>query len=275
MDRLFDSVNSSTFQVPEGKPLRGPLKKGSAHEHFWAEVNQILKSMRFIDRENPTKSSVPPSIKNWVTTIHGFQLIWKNLKADDVDFLFMRNFNLDPLENFFGLMRSHGSRNVNPSCSAFIAAFKTLVLNNFIAVKSVGTNCEADDSEGALLTLRELLQPEENQEPPTHIDINIPEPNFNIYESRISIQVSNYVSGFVLNKLHPIIVGCQTCKNDFTTTEIGTPHHFILEREYIPEKMKLKYLGYAAVASFMEIKKMTYYILENNIHIKKNLVTIN
>jgi hypothetical protein len=68
----------------------------------------------------------------------------------------VRNLNQDPLENLFGGIRSHGVRNVNPTATAFQAALKTMVINNFVSVHSPGANCEDDGGIG-LTTLREYV----------------------------------------------------------------------------------------------------------------------
>jgi hypothetical protein len=50
-----------------------------------------------------------------------------------------------------------GARNINPTCTHFKAAFKTLILNNFMAAHSNGANCAKDVSEGALCSLRYFI----------------------------------------------------------------------------------------------------------------------
>ena len=46
-------------------------------------------------------------------------------------FLKIRNINQDSLENIFGIICSHGRRNINPSCIQFCGTYKTLLINNF------------------------------------------------------------------------------------------------------------------------------------------------
>ncbi|XP_022163982.1 uncharacterized protein LOC111029326 [Myzus persicae] len=47
IDKLFDSVNSSSTSVLPGKELRGAVFSTSAHWKFWNEAIQILESMKF------------------------------------------------------------------------------------------------------------------------------------------------------------------------------------------------------------------------------------
>ncbi|CAG4990273.1 unnamed protein product [Colias eurytheme] len=53
----------------------------------------------------------------------------------------------DPVENFFGNIRSYGARNIAPNTMAFEGAFKALLLNNFSSPHSRRANCEEDSNE--------------------------------------------------------------------------------------------------------------------------------
>ncbi|KAE9537635.1 hypothetical protein AGLY_006658 [Aphis glycines] len=69
----------------------------------------------------------------------------------------MKNFNQDPIENFFGSIRNHGIRNINPTPANFISSFKSLVIKNLTSSHSIGTNCEEDDCDRVLDNLKEFL----------------------------------------------------------------------------------------------------------------------
>ncbi|GLV38177.1 hypothetical protein CBL_12823 [Carabus blaptoides fortunei] len=112
--------------------------------------------MEFLNKVEGKKSS-PPSLINLTITIRRIHEIFRITKKKRAEYLCTRNFNQDPLENFFGLVHNHGVRNISPNCSAFKPAFKMLTINNFRAKHSLGANCEEDVTEGALSTLRELL----------------------------------------------------------------------------------------------------------------------
>ncbi|GLV32870.1 hypothetical protein CBL_01763 [Carabus blaptoides fortunei] len=103
LDKLFDSVNESQLFCPEGKPFRGAVKEGLAHHEFWPEAIQILATMVFI----PQLRTHPASVKNFRRTLQGFQLISKTMKkCVSMKYVFPRNFNQDPLENYFDMIRS-------------------------------------------------------------------------------------------------------------------------------------------------------------------------
>ena len=54
----------------------------------------------------------------------------------------MGYFNQDPLEIFFGYIRSQVYRNTSPSCHGFEAAYVSLLINNYSNTHSPGSNCE-------------------------------------------------------------------------------------------------------------------------------------
>lgn len=98
IDKVFDSVNETQIQSIEGKQLRCAVTTDSPHVNFWYEAIQVFDSMKFIkgDRE-----FIPPTVKNWVLTLHSFICIWNKLKNVGFQFLCPRNLNRDPIENFF------------------------------------------------------------------------------------------------------------------------------------------------------------------------------
>ena len=144
-DKLFDSVNGSSLRAPHKKTLRCAVTAKSPHVQFWNSAVPILRSTYFTKPGSDTKS-YPPSLKNWVVSVEGLRYIWSNLEKKGFKFLSPRNSNQDPVENFFGCIRSHGHRNINPTCASFIQSFKSLLINNFVSRHSVGFNCENDQS---------------------------------------------------------------------------------------------------------------------------------
>lgn len=92
--------------------------------------------------------TVEPSVMNLMKTIEGIETIWKVLSRKyGFDFMLTRNFNQDPLEFFFGIIKSYGARNIAPNRVGFEGAFKALLLNYYSSPHSRGANCEEDVSE--------------------------------------------------------------------------------------------------------------------------------
>jgi len=157
MDQVFDSVNGSSVKPEKGKTLRCEITNSSAHVAFWNEAIGVFNSMRFVTKDGKLTT---PCIKNWVITLRSLIYIWGKLNKN-FKFLSLRNINQDPLECTFGAIRSHGVRNINPTTIQFVSSFKTLLINNFSSVKSIG-NCEITDTDHVLDNLKQFLMVNEN-----------------------------------------------------------------------------------------------------------------
>ncbi|KAH9642131.1 hypothetical protein HF086_007441 [Spodoptera exigua] len=107
MDNIFDSVNGSRQKNRNAKPLLGPATPNSAHHLIWIEGVQIFKSMKFVS--NGKKQSVP-SITNWVWTLSRINKLQNEFNVSSV---WLRHFNQDPLENFFGARNNIHSNNIS------------------------------------------------------------------------------------------------------------------------------------------------------------------
>lgn len=148
-DKLFDSFNGHSYEG-SSKKYKQCLKYNSPHFQLWNEMLPILESIKFesVVRKNDSvliKHESIPSIKNWIHNIKTFKEMWLHVNVDyKIKNLLTRNFNQDPLENFFSGIRSNGVRNINPNCNQFMNAYKTLLINNFNSVHSVTANCEDD-----------------------------------------------------------------------------------------------------------------------------------
>lgn len=142
---------------------------------------------------------------------------------NNFNFIPLRSFNQDPIENFFGNIRSHGIRNTNPLCSQFKTSLKALTINNFSSARSVGYNCEEDFSEGVLNNLSSFLvnsdlgvRSLDNTD-----DEPIPFPivfNYNVLNNKprqFTRNVRAYIAGFLIRKILKTSKDCPTCKDIF------------------------------------------------------------
>ncbi|KAI4468043.1 e3 sumo-protein ligase [Holotrichia oblita] len=191
-DKLFDSLNASTINVVEGKELRGAVTNTSPHVEFWQYAVRYLENIKFFNR----KASQPPSVKNFIFTIKRIMYLRTTLSTTtNAKFLCTRHINQDPLENFFGCIRNHGARNINPTCHSFLLSLKTLLINNFLSPHSPGANCEEDDTEGGLAELSNLLsgEPPSPVMEPTHT-VNIPSTQVQVDAATYS---QTYVAGYI------------------------------------------------------------------------------
>lgn len=217
MDSLFDSVNGSTIRSVDSKPLKCAIKDGSSHIPFWHEAIKVLESMRFVSRTSGKTVKQPVCIKNWIQTLKSFKYLWLKLKAEGFKFLILRNLNQDSLECLFGSIRSHGARNTMPNCVHFYNSFKTLLLNNFSSVKSLG-NCEADDNEKGLDNLKQFLLSTDSKiqnNIPLDFDLSSFCIEFsNLETSLIGEMTIGYVSGYIIRVILKYTKFCEVCKND-------------------------------------------------------------
>ncbi|KAJ8966123.1 hypothetical protein NQ314_003730 [Rhamnusium bicolor] len=144
VDNLFDSLNGSNLYSPDGKKFKCALSDSSPHLEFWSEMLPKIEKWKIIDPKTGKSRLNFKFLEGWLISIRAIMSLWRNLKAKGLKFLSLRNLNQDPLENFFGQIRQHGVCNTNPTCHQFVAALKTVVVNNFGAPLSRGNNCEED-----------------------------------------------------------------------------------------------------------------------------------
>lgn len=231
MDNIFDSVNGSYKKNKNAKPLLGPARPNSIHNETWVEGIKMFKSMSFI-ASNGKKESVP-TVENWVWTLKSIQILLKKLEVDfEVSSVWLRHLNQDPLENFFGAVRSHGCRNTNPTCDQFESAFATLLINKLSSVHTPGKNCELDYCNA----LHSLII-NDNVEPTSTCTFDfagILEFNFEPLEKKESdprkIAPLQYVSGYFLKKAKTrIFQSCTNCKTDLSSDDAI---EYIQYREY-------------------------------------------
>ncbi|CAG4958186.1 unnamed protein product [Colias eurytheme] len=117
----------------------------SVHHKTWTEAKIFKKNMKFVNAKSSSVEYVP-TLNNWVWTLEGIELLLKKIAAKyGVTSVWLRHLNQDPIENFFGSIRSQGCRNVNPTPDGFEAAFSSLLINSLSSVHAPGANCEVDN----------------------------------------------------------------------------------------------------------------------------------
>lgn len=155
LNNIFDSFNT---RADEKCFSRLPIVPNSKHFETWDNALTFLKAARFITKG--TGETVPnsPSLKNLIFTIEGIQRLWNVLHHKyGFTVLQTRFLNQDPLENFFGQIRSHGRRRVMPTPLQFKSSFVTCMINShYKQNKNCNTNCEPDEVP-LLFTLLELV----------------------------------------------------------------------------------------------------------------------
>lgn len=289
IDKLFDSLNAGTFHIPNGKIYRGAVKSNSPHHKLWLEAIKFLKSMKYIvkkkvgDKMRLIETSVP-SVKNFIKTIEGMQVLWKILNQKySLDCMLTRNFNQDPVENFFGNVRSLGVRNVSPNCHSFEGAFKTLLLNNYSCQQAVNANCE-EDFNACLQTLEFFFKEKDKvkktvQETQIDISESLYEALSNVPTGDSSFETQKqYVCGWVLTKcLKKIVKNCKECRATLLSNEDNIGNEYIRAKEFDKNKKWLCYPSNEIVNCFREIQNITIIFLKTNLikqKIKENIMLL-
>lgn len=265
-DNLFDSVNGSSSKIEGGKEYRSAVTPNSPHHKLWEECIPVLKSMKF--ETSSGKFTVVPSLSSWVKTIEAFKAIITYLNSQKIYSVLLRHFNQDPIENFFGAIRSQGCQNVMPNAAQFQSAYKTLVVNNMTSSHSVGANCENDKSPCLLDNLQNFFKnkSEHSQNSnevtvsETHLLIN-PVETENLIKSQSPTDVERcaalgYCSGWLVKKAKKIFKRCPHCKICLESEKMESFHKFIKVSEY-SEKAWLTYPTKEAFDFFVQIENIS------------------
>jgi hypothetical protein len=277
VDKLFDSVNGSALNPFDGNLLRRAVTSRTEHVNFWNEALRVLESIQFFSRN---KQFVPPSITNWILSIRNLKMIWTKLQSSGFEFLCTRNLNQDPLENFFCCVRSHGVRNINPTCNSFRATFKSLLLNNFLTSHSPSANCEKDETEGVLSGLKSFLNTGDEMygEPVGLVPLDYADDKlitFKPVKGDIILQVHGYVTGAMAKTLLKSIGFCKLCRADLKTEVSSEEHKLIEAREYKPNillRPRSKFVVLFGLCSQVTSHYLPILCAENNFHTKLVLI---
>lgn len=275
MDDLFDSLNGShqNSNVRSGKDLLRNVTPKSRHQEIWSQAKIVLRTMKFVTMKGG--HGTVPTLNNWINTIENIELLREKLFCDyNIKSFWCRHLNQDPLENFFGSIRSHGLRNISPSCAAFEAAFASLLVTNLSSNYSRGSNCEED-----FCTMFEsfdelFFTKNARSSPGSEIDINdiLNEEIVSDFECKKKnpkiISQLEYVTGYILKKAKSkkIFRNCNACK-EVLYTEDPDVNKYIKYREYSKKKKCLQYPSKELTKFFSEIQDMLHHVLRFKSHI--------
>ena len=238
IDNLFDSLNSSQFINSNGKQYRCALSADSPHWQLWSEMLPKLSNWKIIDDAGKLSNRFKVA-KGWQTTIRAVMLLWRNLREMGLKFLNLRNLNQDPIENIFGQIRQHGIANSNPNCLQFVAALKTLVINNLSSPVSKNFNCE-DDFCKSIGNFKDFLQKYSDCSNDLSLSGSDQVCNFNTVDLEIVPNVDEifpennyataYVAGYILKNLNHN--NCTKCYNSLHSNDINEEHLFVQFKEH-------------------------------------------
>lgn len=132
-DKLFDIFNSSNFKTKKyRKPFCGEQYQIDYLNFMSSFIDKISIKYDCIDGDSEDRTNRVKFLKGWKVSISSLLGLWDILKHENFKFILTRRINQDPLENFFGTIRSNGGCCVNPTPIQFIRIFKKLFCSNFI-----------------------------------------------------------------------------------------------------------------------------------------------
>lgn len=187
----------------------------------------------------------PPLKVGYIGILEGFKYLWQKLHEAGFKFLLPRNLNQDGLEFFFCTVRSHGIRNVNPTCSQFCCCYVSLIINNFMGTHSPGANCEDEGSEGALednltafITAPKLLADKEKMA----VELQLPDCPLLEYESNNLIEknVQTYIAGFVAKRILKHIGVCKVCRSQLLTDKQEIEEFLLIKNRAYSQRALLR-----------------------------------
>lgn len=149
---LFDILNGGINihnRSTNKETMTSTLTDNSTEEKIWNSAITFLKNMYYIKRTKNDRAR-PDVLSNFEHTLNGFKLLRSYLKEQEFTSFATREFNQDPLENFFCQIRQHGGRNVNPTCSNFSAYYRSLLIHSCTQYISYKSNCEQNNLENLI-----------------------------------------------------------------------------------------------------------------------------
>lgn len=263
-DKLFDSFNGHSYKY-DSKIYKTCIRKNSPHFQLWDDLLPILESIKFksIIKKNGVdqiKYEMIPSIKNWISNIKTFKEIWEYLSSNhNITSLVTRNFNQDPLENFFSSIRSNGVTNINPNCNQFINAFKTLIVNNYNTAHSAGANCE-EDYNTTMQSLSYLIVKRHDDSHTADFACNINSllsvmTEIEKNDSLLHAESKKYVTGYVIKKSKTkIFKKCANCLNKLCRSSVDV-NSFNYEIDYNKKSL------FHPSDGFIRLMNKLYYVI--------------
>ena len=200
IDNLFDSLNGSKQYSSEAKVLKCALSNMSPHLSFWSDILPKIRDWKITDLKTGQVRTNFKFVEGWQTTIKSVMFMWQNLREMGLQYLSLRNLNHDPVENLFCQIRQHGVCNTNPTCFQFVAALKSVVLNNFSSPSSRSSNCKEDHCKALGDLTKYLMEYSSSNDVDLNESIVDNEQDIDDYFVNVSNQASAYVAGYIFKK---------------------------------------------------------------------------
>lgn len=150
-------------------------------------------------------------------------------------------------------------------------------MNNFFSPHSPGSNCEPDDCEGALDSLKQFITEYEipetcDQAEPEHSETE--DINVNVDVDDISKNIHSYIAGYMAKKNFKTTGSCVSCKSSLLTPGHRTTEHILIEeRAYSPKALLRPSTNFRVM--FTNAEKVLRYCMPqicNQVNLKQKLL---
>lgn len=146
LNNIFDTLNSKEI-VPEN-PYKSAITVQTKSDifKFFDDAINYLKGLQLVrnNKKIPIlKSKKKSFVRGYIVNMHNVKLLYEYVieKNRWIDSLPVFRIGQDPLESFFGRVRSLGGYNDNPTHDQFISAYRKISVHNEIR-SSKFANCE-------------------------------------------------------------------------------------------------------------------------------------
>jgi len=282
IDNLFDSLNGWSTLPKHGKVYNCCLQDNSPHLALWNKILSQLPKWKLFNKDTGKNvTNTYHFIKGWEISIRSIIALWNSLKVVGLKYLNLRNLNQDSVENLFCQIRQHGVSNTAPTCHQFIAALKTVGLNNLSEPITKTANCKDDYTEH-VCSFRNFIKnitinAKENKENENEEDESEDFQNMidcisewtDLEELNTdACQALSYVSGYIVKKIH-IPDNCLQCQVDLFATE-QLPHHLLtIFKEHSSTDDSLTYPSNQVIVLVQNLHNAVYKFCNINGHKSK------
>lgn len=163
IDNLFDVFNSKEI-IHDFKKFNSAYCGAVYQVEFLEYMKNYIEELDVINCEGKIITGRFKFLNGWKHNINAIIQLWQSFDndIDNISHILTRRINQDPLENFFGAIRSAGGNNQTPSCGDFTNHFKKLAFNCLF--KHSDGNCEADLDSLLLTELEKIPETEDVDE---------------------------------------------------------------------------------------------------------------
>lgn len=141
IDKLFDMFNSLIKE--HVKECKKAFEATDFQIQFLLYMKQYLSTITIYSKLGNDITNKVKTFKLWISNINSLLQLWSYLQSTmpDIKYLFMRRFNQDPVEHFFGQVRSLNGNAFNPTSIQFYFTFRKLFAIQYCNIDT--GNCAA------------------------------------------------------------------------------------------------------------------------------------